>query len=156
MNNDSGRVPGSHASHGASISVESPPIGFDPARIGELAEKAAALLACEHRTNRPNQRGDGGRVVGFVLDSHDMIGLGLSEPLFAWDAVIELARAAILAATALEKAEEALEREREMFGLMDKLLCSAIEHGFYIGEGLLEQVAAHREALSHIKGQSHD
>ncbi len=54
-----------------------------------LIKRAKPLLECGHRANRPQDQ-PGERIVGFVIGEDD-IGLGLSEPLFALDAVVELA-----------------------------------------------------------------
>jgi hypothetical protein len=56
--------------------------------VAELVKKAKPLLDCKQRSNRPI--GDGKRLVGFVIGEND-IGLGLSEPLSALDALLELA-----------------------------------------------------------------
>ena len=94
MENDCGRVgcaeTGSRA--GASSQQAVSTEGFDPARVRALATKAAPLLDCWRKSNTP--RGGRERLVGFVIDQ-DAIGLGLSEPLFALDALTELARIAI-------------------------------------------------------------
>lgn len=60
------------------------------AEVAALVEKAKPLLECEHRANRPNPRQKGERIVGFAIGEND-IGLELSEPLFALDALIKLA-----------------------------------------------------------------
>jgi hypothetical protein len=62
--------------------------------IDKLARRAAPLINCGHRANRPNPRVKGERIVGFVIGEND-IGEGLSEPLLALNALVELARAAL-------------------------------------------------------------
>ena len=74
----------------------------------EAVAKAAPLLKCEHRANRPNDRVPGERIVGFVI-GEDEIGLGLSEPLLALDALVKLAEAATSLKAENEALREALE-----------------------------------------------
>jgi hypothetical protein len=59
--------------------------------IKNLSSRATPLLECDRRSNKPI--GEGKRLVGFVIGEND-IGLGLSEPLFALDALVKLAKSA--------------------------------------------------------------
>jgi hypothetical protein len=89
-----GRVPSAPGSREPDPQAVPALTGFDPSRIKALAARAQPLLDCDHRGNRPNPRVLGERIVGFVI-SEDDIGLGLSEPLMALDALVHLARLAI-------------------------------------------------------------
>lgn len=62
------------------------------AEMERLLEAATPLIECDRRTNRPDPCVDGERIVGFVIDQ-DFIGLGLSEPLFALEALVNVAKA---------------------------------------------------------------
>lgn len=87
-----------------------PDIDFD--ELERLFAAAKPLIECDHRANRPNPRIDGERIVGFVIDQ-DLIGLGLSEPLFALDALVKAASEVprlLEAAREGERLRSALER----------------------------------------------
>lgn len=86
-----GALSGSQPSAQAPAGLGAPRV--DPARIAELAQKAKPFLECGHRANRPNERVRGERIVGFVIHEDD-IGLGLSEPMFALEALVSLAKIA--------------------------------------------------------------
>lgn len=75
------------------------------AQLEALAEKAGPLLKARGKCDSP--RPDGNRLVGFVVPSE--AASGLSDNIFALDALVQLANTALQAAEAVEVAREALE-----------------------------------------------
>lgn len=57
-------------------------------------------------------------------------------------------------ATALEARDSEIAELKEAFATADRIACSAIQHGFYVGDGLLEQLANARAILASTANRS--